>query len=586
MDWKQSLGRNKFYSIYTAAMLETIVGILSSLIDTAVVGHLIGTIGLSAMNIIAPVTGITIFTEGVFSIGTSMVYSEYKGKYQQDKADRAFGTGIVCSVAIGLLTTLALICIVPHYLNYMGVSEEIRKLIYGFFFFIYPQLAIMPFYQLICQMVITDGGEVLGTAANVADTVLNLVLSIILGRSMGIMGIGLGTLISTLVALAIALVHFLDKRNSLRMRPSFVPGDMKKSFLFGVSDCIMFFLMPVLSFVLTKFVILRFGEYHLPVLTIIYSIFEITVVFDATGEAMRPIMPIYMGDSNNGAVKNLLLDSLKVNMAASVVFALLLFFAGPYIPIAFDITDPVLLKECSYALRIYALACPGRALVADFISFYFNTGRKLLSASVSVISDLISVLILSIIMGLCLGLRGMLLGFVLAPYLTALIVFGYIFFRYGKDRFPTLLSSSGDIHLNRVIRIEEKEIMSLVYEVHSFLEANDTEKKLRTRIEVLMEELLLLIMEKNRGSGEGKKEEKVMAECCIRISGEGIDISIWDSGKIFNAMEEEGNLAGFRSYFVERVLSRQKKKKHIVATSYNKNYCHFDFDEALKKDGV
>ena len=79
MNWKKSLGRRKFYTILLASSLEMIVGILMSLIDTAVAGHIIGTGGLSAMNLVGPITGFTVFTEGLFSVGTAMVYANYKG---------------------------------------------------------------------------------------------------------------------------------------------------------------------------------------------------------------------------------------------------------------------------------------------------------------------------------------------------------------------------------------------------------------------------------------------------------------------------------------------------------------------------
>ena len=577
MNWKQSLGHRKFYSILAASAVEMIVGILSSLIDTAVSGHIIGTVGLSAMNLIAPISSFTIFTEGLFSVGTSMVYADYKGKYQEEKADAAFGTGLICSACIGLLTSLVLICIMPPYLTYMGVSNTIRGLVMDFLFFIYPQMALAPVYQLICQMVITDGGEITGTAANIADTILNLVLSIILGRRMGILGIGLGTLISTLAAFGIALLHFANKRNSLRVRLGFDMEDVKKMCLFGANDSAMFFVMPILSFVTTKFVMLRFGEFYLPILTIIYSIFEITVIFEATGEAMRPIMPIYVGDHNIVAIKNLLKASLRVNMLLSVVFSLLLFLVGPYIPLAFDITEPVLLKECSYALMLYAFACPGMALAAGFNSYYLNTGRGFLAALESLLNELVSILILAIPLGILFGIRGMMMGFVIAPYLTLVILFGYIYLRYGKEQFPMLIEPSEEALLSKTIRLEQEEIMSMVYSVHDFLEENSVDHASQTRVELALEELLLLINDKNREFNKGKKAEDVYAECCIRVNNKGVDMSIWDSGEIFDATAVDGDISNFRGYFVERFLSVQHDKRHMITTSFNKNYCHFKF---------
>lgn len=575
MKWKDSLGRHKFDSILFATTIEMTIGIVMSLIDTGVSGHILGVKGLSAMNLIGPITGFTIFTEGLFSVGTSMVYATYKGDYKEEKAQAAFGTGLIASIVLGLLTSLFLLLVVPPYLAYLGVSAEITKLVTDFLFFLYPQLALAPAYQLLAQMVITDGGEVAGTAANIAETVLNLVLSIILGMKMGIMGIGLGTLISNLAGLGIVSLHFLNKRNGLRVRLAFDPQDLKRMLFFGANDSSMFFLMPILSFVTTKFVILQFGEYYLPILTIIYSIFEITVIFEATGEAMRPIMPIYNGDRNYKGIKHILDHSLLVNLRRAVVFSLFLLIGSSYIPVAFDITDPVLLNECTAALRIYALAGPGLAVVANFNSFYLNTRKPFLAAFESVLNTLVCILALSLPLGLLFGIKGMMLGYALAPYLTAAILFGYVYLHYGKELFPGLIPQQDDPVFYRTILLEETQIMTLVYDVHAFLEENHISTRSRGTIELTLEELLSLIRDRNQAADEGKKAQKIYAECFIRIDNNGVDLSIWDSGEIFDITDVDSMLVNFRSFVVERIMSRQDVKKHMVATSFNRNFFHF-----------
>ena len=575
MNWKNSLGRRKFNSILFAATIEMTIGILMSLIDTGVSGHILGVKGLSAMNLIGPITGFTIFTEGLFSVGTSMVYASYKGEYQVEKAEAAFGTGIVASIVLGLLTSLVLLCIVPPYLTYLGASAEITKLVMDFLFFLYPQLAMAPVYQLLSQMVITDGGEIAGTVSNIAETVLNLVLSIILGMKMGILGIGLGTLLSNLAGLGIVSLHFLSKRNSLRIRLGFDLKDFKRMIYFGANDSSMFFLMPILSFVTTKFVILRFGEYYLPILTIIYSIFEITVIFEATGEAMRPIMPIYYGDRNYTGIMHILNYSMAVNLRRSVVFSLLLLVAGPYIPLAFDITDPLLLRECTAALRIYALAGPGLAVVANFNSFYLNTRKPLLAALESILNILVCILVPAIPLGMLFGIKGMMFGYALAPYLTAAILLGYVYIHYGKELFPSLIPRSDDAVFYRTIRLEEDEIMTLLYDVHAFLEENHIAQSSRGIIELTLDELLFLIKDKNKKPEDGKKPEKIYAECFMRADEEGVDLSIWDSGEIFYITDEDSDLINFRHYIVERIMTQPDVKMHMVATSFNKNFFHF-----------
>ena len=239
---------------------------------------------------------------------------------------------------------------------------------------------------------------------------------------------------------------------------------------------------------------------------------------------------------------------------------LFLLIAGPYIPIAFDITEPLLLKECTQALRIYAIAGPGLAVVANFNSFYLNTRKPLLAALESI-----------------LNIYGDINQKV--DYSTGIGTWDEISDKWQifvlKDLFPSLIPHSDDAVFYRTIRLEENEIMTLVYDVHAFLEKNHIAHTLRGTIELTLEELLFLIKDRNMKSEDGKKPEKIYAECFIRANEEGVDLSIWDSGEIFDITNEDSDLINFRHYIVERIMTQQDVKKHMVATSFNKNFFHF-----------
>ena len=226
-------------------------------------------------------------------------------------------------------------------------------------------------------------------------------------------------------------------------------------------------------------------------------------------------------------------------------------------------------------MRIYAIAGPGLAVVANFNSFYLNTRKPLLAALESILNILVCILVPAIPLGMFFGIKGMMTGYALAPYLTAVILLGYVYLHYGKDLFPSLIPHSDDAVFYRTIRLEENEIMTLVYDVHAFLEKNHIAHTLRGTIELTLEELLFLIKDRNMKSEDGKKPEKIYAECFIRANEEGVDLSIWDSGEIFDITNEDSDLINFRHYIVERIMTQQDVKKHMVATSFNKNFFHF-----------
>ena len=60
-----SLGKHKFNLFCLAIGIEFIAEIMMELVDTVVSGHILGMPGLSALNVVGPITSFTIFTENI-----------------------------------------------------------------------------------------------------------------------------------------------------------------------------------------------------------------------------------------------------------------------------------------------------------------------------------------------------------------------------------------------------------------------------------------------------------------------------------------------------------------------------------------
>ena len=111
----RTLGIRKFDRILMASAIEMIVGIVIELIDSAVTGHIVGMAGLSAMNVVAPILGFTIFTENLFSVGTSMLYAKRTGEYRKKASEQIFGMGLSLSSLVGVMTFAVITLLLPLY---------------------------------------------------------------------------------------------------------------------------------------------------------------------------------------------------------------------------------------------------------------------------------------------------------------------------------------------------------------------------------------------------------------------------------------------------------------------------------------
>ena len=545
-----------------------IVGIVIELIDSAVTGHIVGMAGLSAMNVVAPVLGFTIFTENLFSVGTSMLYAKRTGEYRKKASEQIFGMGLSLSSLVGVMTFAVITLLLPLYLDAIGVHGRVREYVMIYMSFLRFELMLSPVYEVLNLLITTDGDEFLSMASNIARPLLNIALSIWLGRRYGIAGIGMGTLISAVVALAILMLHFFSQRSSLRPRRYFSWKDLRSMLLFGWNDSAMFFVLPALFFVITKLVILRFGETWLPVLTVLYAVIEITSVFESTGEAMRAILPIYMGDQNNRAVLRLTKHSRRVNQIFGVLFGVVLLVAADWIPLAFDIEEPQLLAVCARGLRIFAIACPTLSEMALVNSFYLNTGKPKIAMLETLLAQLVCPLVLVVPMILLFGMDGIFIGFAASAYLALLILGVVLYTRFGRESFPYYLKDNGCPILDEEVALDEADVMAFVGRVDGFLSAHGMAKKTALRVELACEEYLLLIRDQN-------KDEKVEAECCVRVEPGDVVLSIWDSGEVFDMTDEDAFPGSMRGFVVASLMVRQTGKKHMIATSFNRNCFRF-----------
>lgn len=564
----RTLGIRKFDRILMASAIEMIVGIVIELIDSAVTGHIVGMAGLSAMNVVAPVLGFTIFTENLFSVGTSMLYAKRTGEYQKKASEQIFGMGLSLSSLVGVMTFAVITLLLPLYLDAIGVHGRVREYVMIYMSFLRFELMLSPVYEVLNLLITTDGDEFLSMASNIARPLLNIALSIWLGRRYGIAGIGMGTLISAVVALAILMLHFFSQRSSLRPRRYFSWKDLRSMLLFGWNDSAMFFVLPALFFVITKLVILRFGETWLPVLTVLYAVIEITSVFESTGEAMRAILPIYMGDQNNRAVLRLTKHSRRVNQIFGVLFGVVLLVAADWIPLAFDIEEPYLLAVCARGLRIFAIACPTLSEMALVNSFYLNTGKPKIAMLETLLAQLVCPLVLVVPMILLFGMDGIFIGFAASAYLALLILGVVLYTRFGRESFPYYLKDNGCPILDEEVALDEADVMAFVGRVDGFLSAHGMAKKTALRVELACEEYLLLIRDQN-------KDEKVEAECCVRVEPGDVVLSIWDSGEVFDMTDEDAFPGSMRGFVVASLMVRQTGKKHMIATSFNRNCFRF-----------
>ena len=94
-------------------------------------------------------------------------------------------------------------------------------------------------------------------------------------------------------------------------------------------------------------------------------------------------------------------------------------------------------------------------------------------------------------------------------------------------------------------------------------------KRTRLLAGVFIEDILMLVLEKN----EGKKD--LRAECTIIAESAGIRIILRDSGVVFDVTDEDALPDSFRQFVIANMMTIQENKAYITTTGYNRNELFF-----------
>ncbi|MGN0412252.1 MAG: MATE family efflux transporter, partial [Lachnospiraceae bacterium] len=562
----------KFKTLLLTASVSMGMEYLMLLSDTIIIGNIFGEAAIAASNLVTPLFSVAVFISTMISIGTSMLYSYEMGKFQKDRADGLFGQGVILAGISGIALFLLAFFGKNAYFAFMNPSAAVGAYAWEYYRYYQFIMLLYPIYALLIDMVYSDGDELVCNLSYGVQIGINIPASIILCHKIGVGGASLGTLIGTVLSLAVLSLHFFRRQNSLRFSWHLQVQDVVRVAKSGMMDSIVYLLWGMTACVANKFILSRFGEFYLPVLSVIISVIELTVIFDGIGQAITPLVNVYRGEKNTVGIRKMMSLAGKAATLEGIGASLLLFLGGRYLARMLGITDPGLLNLCETAVRFSSPFLVCSALLFLLTTYYLLIEKMLLATWITILKDFLALVTLMILGGIMFGVNGVWIGFGIAPLLSLGISSLLICRHYGRKNFPLLLKQEGEIWDFDLI-LTEQSILNLRDELEKILLDRNRKKKLVSRIMLLTEELEMLILEKNPG-------KEVAAECTLLIDGDEIQLVFRDSGVLFDITDEDSAVSSLRSYLVANMMSYQKRKNHLVTTSYNRNAFRFEKSSA------
>ena len=568
MKTRKTLWKNKFLSLFLVASIEMIVSVFIFLSDTVIAGYTVGEIGISAMNLMNPIVQFTIFISYLIAVGLSYSYNSAMGKADKKYADGLYGMGIIVSVILSLFAFVIITLCRDLYFEFL--DPEIDILHHALEYFLHYKYVILtePVIILLSTMVYVDGDELISGISNIVQIVVNIACSLFFAieLDMGLRGIALGTLVKNFVAAFILSFHFFCKSNSLKPRIYFSFRDLWEFCKNGFIDIGFYLTMGVAFFILNKFIIVKFGDIFLCVLSLTVNILTLTIISIGISQAVLPLISVYYNEKNYPAVRKVMNIAMKFSIYEGIIFSVILFVFAEYVPFAFNIDDPELVKHGVYAVRIVSLTFVFLSVLYLFESYYIIQRKNAIAVICLFLRSLVFMLLLAIPLGLILGLNGIWIGIALTPVLTLIVCSLITRMKYGSKNFPYYLDDKNNIADFDVVLTPEN-VIKLRDNSEKFLLEHSIPSKTINKLLLLVEETGMTIIEHN-------KNNKILAEYTIEIfESNNVRLIVRDNGKIFNITDKNLHIMSLRNYIFAQLMSMKalKNNENITTISNNRN---------------
>ncbi len=567
---KKTFSGQRFRAMLMTASISVCAEIANVFVDKIVAAQFLGEKALASISFFSPLFSFIFFLNALVAVGSLACYSIELGRMNRDRANRFFGQSILLSFLVGTLMVILFAFGKGIMFRFMNVDPELLQYVNEFYIWFLGIAFFMPFCNVLQEMIFADGDTRICNASYAVLLGGNVVLSCLFCTRMGMSGIALGTLLSVVLSIAVLCVHFFRKSNSLRFVWHFKIADVAWTFRFSMAEACEYFYFSLLAALLNFYFVLHFGTDKLTVLSIVYEIVEVSVIFNGVWLAAEPLINIYRGERNGkGILQTMRFVNWSILKEGVLITAFLLIFA-PAMTQLFGIQSESLAGEATFAIRACAVGLFPLAVVKTYACYHVHE------------LPLLSFLFISLVMFVCpffsvVGLHvlfgdgALWIGFGVAPFAALALSAGVQLLIHGREHFPLELEefTIGNFWHMHDMELNPRNIIAYRNKFSKLLTRRGVSGDLRIKAMLILEELGMVIYERNKG-------KKIFVEIDVNLKPDNLTVVIKDDGVLMDLTDFEQRVTDLRMYLVNMFMTVQEDKCYLLTSSYNRHVFRFD----------
>ena len=421
------------FAVPTIAM--TVFMSFYTMVDGLFVSNLIGTNGLSANNLTAPIIQLVTAISTMLATGGSAVIMKKMGEQKSEEAKEDFTFLILVNVLVGVIMCGIGYLAMEHIFAAMNLSPLVEgycvEYLSRYLIFTVPILLMNNF----TLYMIASEKATLSLVCSVTGGVLNMMLDylFIAVFDMGISGAAIATGLGYSVTAVAGVIVFSRKKNLLHFKkPVFRFRVLASAASNGCSEMATALVTGIVTMMFNWTMLHYVGEDGVAAVTIImYVLMFASSLYTGYSYGVAPMLSYYYGEQNHDKLKKLIAVSLKVITVISALTVVASFFlTRPLVSIFARPDNPVYdLAVTGNRICTIALLFIGFNIFASGMFTALSNG--IVSAVLAFSRSFVFMLITMIVLPIILGVNGIWLATPMAE-LMALALSAFMFLKHRK----------------------------------------------------------------------------------------------------------------------------------------------------------
>ena len=351
----------EFNRFLWSSILIALSACLGNVVDSIIVGNLIGEDGVSAINLSKPVTQFMFTISMLLSTGAGMLVGMELGKKDYQRASYIFTLSSIGCLAFGLLQTVTGLFFTDELTQWLCTNEQLFGATRDY---LYPLMLGAPAYMMawaLATMVGVDGSPRLVSIAILIDNAVNLSCDIIFIQWLGwgIEGSSTATVIGHIVGIALMCWHFRypDHHLEIVLGGGKANSTLRQMVSQGAPLALASISLTALLFCANSIVLSTMGRVGIFAFSVCMNILYIYNLFlSGTCRTVQSLGSIQVGKGDNEKFRLVISKSFRFITIAMLITCAFIWIAPEAITKFFGADEEELIAEGVRALRIFALS--------------------------------------------------------------------------------------------------------------------------------------------------------------------------------------------------------------------------------------